>query len=107
MIYHTGLTKEKWEGMPFLKRLANIGSEVYRTIKCKNEKKFEYSDLAFLRSLELFDLTYQTTMTSSQSKELCRLREAWVDYYKYDNIYKTDDKFWQDYFNYITVRAIQ
>jgi hypothetical protein len=103
---HTGLTAESWGKMPFLKRLANIGSEVIRAIKWKEKKNPEYADLAFIRALELFDLTYQTNTTESQQKELCRLREAWVDYYKYDNTFKTDSKFWNNYFNYITVRAL-
>ena len=106
-IQHTGLTIEVWGKMPFLKRLGNIGSEVFRAIKWKNKGNVEYGDLAFERALELFDLTYQTELSESQLKELCRLREFWVDYYKYDNVYKTDVKFWENYFNYITVRALQ
>ena len=103
---HTRLTIKSWGAMPFLKRVANIGSEVHRAIKWKEKSNNEYADLAFNRALELFDFTLQTKLTYSQLRELCRLREAWVDYYKYDNIYKTDAKFWENYFNYITVRAL-
>ena len=105
MTQHTDLTLEKWESMPFLKRVANIGSEVGRAINWKKKANQGYADLAFIRALELFDITLQTKITYPQIKELCRLREAWVDYFMYDNIYKTDEKFWEGYFNYITVRA--
>jgi hypothetical protein len=103
---HTGLTVESWGAMPFLKRLSNIGSEVQRAIKWKDKSNLAYGDLAFIRALELFDLTYKTELTNSQLNELCRLREAWIDFYKYQNEYKTDSKFWQNYFDFITVRSL-
>ena len=106
ILQHTGLTVESWNKMPFLKRLSNIGSEVQRAIKWKEKSNFEYADLAFIRALELFDFTYKTKLTKPQLNELCRLREAWVDFYKYQNTYNTNSKFWQDYFNFITVRAL-
>jgi hypothetical protein len=106
MIQHTGLTIQKWNNTPFLKRVANIGSEVYRAMSWKNKSNKEYADMAFIRALELFDITLQTELTIPQLKELCRLRELWVDYYKFDNIYKSDQKFFENYFNYITIRAL-
>lgn len=105
MIYHTGLTIEKWESFTFLTRLANIGSEVFRAINWKEKLKQDYADLAFNRSLELFDATKKTSVTPSQMKELCRLREIWADYFAGDNQYKSNDKFFNNYFNFITVRA--
>ncbi len=105
MIYHTGLTIEKWGSYTFLVRMANIGSEVFRAISWKEKQNSEYADLAFQRSLELFDATKSTTLTPSQLKELCRLREIWADYYAGENIYGSDNNFFNNYFNFITVRS--
>lgn len=105
MPQHVGLTIEKWQSISFMNRLANIGSEVHRALNWQEKGNHEYAGLAFLRSLELFDLTMQTNQSYPETKELCRLREVWVDYFKYTNIYQTDAKFWRNYFNYITVRA--
>lgn len=105
MKYHTGLTIERWEKLPFLDRVANVGSEVYRAISSRDKGAFEDSSLAFLRSLELFDITISRNLTGSQLNEICRLREIWKDYFVGDNYYKSDKSFFEKYFNYITVRA--
>lgn len=105
MKYHINITLEKWNSLPFLKRMGNIGSEVIRAIKWKN-KCLKDADLAFLRSLELFDITIDSELTKSQLKEVCRAREFWVDFYKYNNDSKTDSIFWENYFNYLTVRSL-
>lgn len=105
MIYHPNLTIEKWASYPFLTRLANIGSEVYRAINWKEKQRDDYANLAFNRSLELFDATKDTPLTYSQIKELCRLHEIWVDFYAGNNRYKSDKKFFSNYFNFITVRS--
>ena len=42
----------------------------------------------------------------SALKEICRVREALVDYFVYDNEYATTDEMWQQYFydfNYAAV----
>ena len=82
--------------------MANIGSEVYRAISWK-KKGSEYANMAFLRSLELFDLTKVSTLTSSQYRELTRMRELWVDYFKYDNTYNSSEDFINNYFKYLTI----
>jgi hypothetical protein len=105
MIYHTGLTIEKWGSFPFLTRLANIGSEVYRAISWREKQRSDYAELAFNRSLELFDATKSTTLNAAQLKEICRLRELWADYFAGDNKFASDKKFFNDYFNFITVRS--
>lgn len=98
-LYYSG----RWAKMPFLEQMANIGSEVYRAISAKSNNRIEDAELAFIRSLELIDFTLECKLTSPQLKELCRLRELWVDFFKYDNEYKSDSKFFNDYFMWLTV----
>jgi hypothetical protein len=96
LIHHKTLTEQKWFSLSLAEQMANIGSEVERTIiwKKKDEK---YSRLAFERALELIDLTRLDPKNKSRLRELCRMREALVDWC-YDNEYRSTDKSWQNYF---------
>jgi hypothetical protein len=102
-IQHKNLANGRWEKMSFLEQMANIGSEVYRAIKWKNKGNEEYSEDAFIRSLELFDLSKEAELTYPQLKELLRMRELWVDYFKYDNQYNSTAEFINNYFTYLTI----
>jgi hypothetical protein len=94
---HKELASGKWQKLSFMEQMANIGSEVERTIKW-NRKNSEYSRQAFERDLELLDLTISDKNNLSRLKELVRLREILVDYFQFDNIYQSTDKKWQNYF---------
>lgn len=78
--------------------MANIGSEVERSIKWRNEGRPDYYRLSFDRALELLDLTISDKRNVRRLKELARLREVLADYFEYDNQYGSDDKKWQKYF---------
>jgi len=101
-IQHIKQAQGDWNKKPFLEQMANIGSEVYRAINWK-EKNREYSEMAFIRSLELFDLTKESKLTYPQYKELLRMREIWVDFFKYDNQYKSTEESINKYFMYLTI----
>lgn len=95
---HKSLSQGRWQKMPFLEQMANIGSEVERTISWMEKGDEEYSKAAFYRSLELFDLTLSSELDGSQLKEVARAREMWVDFAGYGNQYKSTKKQWRDYF---------
>jgi hypothetical protein len=95
--YHQGLTTEKWFGMSIFEQMANVGSEIYRTISWR-EKNADDSKEAFYRGLELLDLTIMDAKNKMRLKELLRTREALVDHFVYDNGYQTTDEQWQNYF---------
>lgn len=98
MIYqHKDLAKGRWFELPFFEQMANIGSEMERTIKWRKGNQ-AYSQFAFERMLELLDLTIVDKKNLSRLKELLRVRESLVDYFQYDNIYGSTDKLWQNYF---------
>jgi len=84
--------------MPFFEQMANIGSEVERTMSWKKKANQEYSELAFERALELLDLTIADGKNFKRLRELTRTREALVDYFKFNNDYHSTDKSWSNYF---------
>ncbi len=102
-IQHSKQAEGEWQEKPFLEQMANIGSEVYRAINWRNKNNKEYADIAFIRSLELFDLSKGSKLTPSQYRELTRMREIWVDYFKYENQYNSTDEDINKYFMYLTI----
>lgn len=100
---HRELAKGRWQKMPFLEQMANIGSEVYRATKWRNLEQEEIAEQAFIRSLELFDLTLESKLTSPQLKEVCRMREIWVGFFKYDNPYNYTAESINKYFYDLTI----
>lgn len=98
VFYHKQLAGGKWEVLSFAQQMANVGSEVERAIKWKNKNKPERSQLAFFRALELMDFTIADNNNKRRLGELCRTREALVDYFFADNQYKSTDATWQKYF---------
>jgi len=96
---HKELASGRWFELSFPQQMANIGSEVERTIIWR-EKNKEYSNKAFERSLELLDLSVvdRKNKEGGRLKELLRMREALVDYFLFKNIYASSDSLWQKYF---------
>lgn len=97
IIYHKGLTLKQWFSKSIFEQMANIGSEVERTIKWRS-KDPKYSQVAFERCLELVDLTASDPKNKNRLKEILRTREVLVDYFIGKNIYRSSDKLWQNYF---------
>lgn len=93
---HQKLAAGKWRKMSFFEQMANIGSEVFRTIKWKGKDK-ENSRLAFERALELFDLTLTDPKNKKGLKEIARAREIFVDFIL-KNTYHSTEKSWHNYF---------
>jgi len=88
-----------------VEQLANVGSDVERTIQWKRKGNLEYSQKAFERVLELLDLTVADPKNKRRLKEVLRVREVLVDHFVYDNEYASSDESWQKYFyhfNYAT-----
>jgi len=99
MNYQTEKFKNRWRKLSFFEQMANVGSEIQRTINWR-ERNLQYSKLAFERALELIDLTIsdEKNHTRGRLKELLRARELLIDYFCFDNICKSNDKIWQNYF---------
>ena len=95
---HQQLAAGRWQEFSFVEQMANVGSEVERTIKWKKRGHPEYSRLAFERALELLDLSFTDEKNKKRFREMARTREALVDYFFGDNEYHSSDKSWQNYF---------
>jgi hypothetical protein len=94
---HKNLAAGHWNELSFFEQMANVGSEVERTIKWKNKNE-EFSRLAFERALELLDLTLSDQKNKKSFREIARAREAIVDHFFGQNEYASTDESWQKYF---------
>jgi hypothetical protein len=95
---HKDLAAGRWNDFSLMDQLANIGSEVSRTIGWKRRNNLEQADRAFERSLELFDLTLSCPRNASRSREIARARECWADFQVGSNQYSFTEKYWEEYF---------
>jgi len=95
---HQQLAGGRWCKLSFVQQMANIGSEVQRTILWKEKGNTKYSNMALERTLELMDLTIADRKNKSRLKELVRLREVLADYFAFDNQYGSSDQLWRSYF---------
>ena len=97
-IEHQKLADGGWQKLSFFEQMANIGSEVERTIKWKGKANHAYAEKAFIRALELFDLTVEDKKNIARLKEIIRTREIFSDFFMGGNSYKSTDSQWQKYF---------
>jgi hypothetical protein len=97
-IEHKELANGRWNKLSLVEQMANVGSEVERTIKWKEKGNKEYSDMAFCRALELMDLTINDGKNIRRLKEIVRVREVLADYFYSKNEYRSTDKSWRNYF---------
>lgn len=95
---HKELAAGRWFQLSLIEQLANVGSDVERAISWKEKGKPERSRKAFERALELLTLTINDPKNKGRLKEPCRVREALIDHFIFDNEYKTTDEQWRKYF---------
>lgn len=88
----------RWAKFTISEQMANVGSEVERTILWKSKNNLDYSRMAFERALELLDLTVQDAKNKFRLKEILRVREALIDYFIFDNQFSSSDELWRKYF---------
>lgn len=99
MIIHKNLADGAWFKLSFFEQLANVGTDIERAIRWKNQGNKEYSQQAFERALELLTLTILDPKNKRPGlKELTRVRECLIDHFMFNNEYQTTDEFWQKYF---------
>ncbi len=104
-VLHRDLAAGRWSKLPFIEQMANIASEVERTLSWRLKKNPAYSERAFERALELLDLTLASTENRMRLKELARLRETMVDYFAGENEYSSTEESWRRYFSAFTYAA--
>ncbi|MFH1776076.1 MAG: hypothetical protein ABH952_00715 [Candidatus Omnitrophota bacterium] len=102
---HKSLAAGRWQEIPFLTQMANIGSEVERALNWRAKQNTAYYEHAFERALELIDLTLDSVKGFPRLKEVARLREALVDYFIGDNQFVSTEESWRKYFSHFTYAA--
>lgn len=95
---HQNSALGRWNKFSTIEQMANIGSEVERSIKWKNKGNEKHANFAFERALELFDLTASDEKNQSHLKEILRARELFADFFAGKNIYHSTDSSWKKYF---------
>lgn len=86
-----------WTSLTTVEQMANIGSEVIRTINWKSKNKND-SQMAFYRALDLLGQTVKDPKNRSRLKEICRTKEMFVDWYLGSPLYKSTSDDWHKYF---------
>ena len=102
---HKELAAGRWLELSFIEQMANIGGEVERALNWRAKNNFDYSQKAVERAFELIDLTLDNLKTTTQFKEITRLREALVDYFMGTNQFLSTEESWRKYFSHFTYAA--
>ena len=97
-IIHKDLASGRWFTFSLVEQLANVGSDVERTIQWKKRGNKEYSQHALERALELLDLTIADPKNKPRLKEILRVRNMFADHYMGINEFSFTDEYWQQYF---------
>jgi hypothetical protein len=75
---HASLAAGRWQTLPLTEQLAHVGSDVTRAHRWQ-EKDPQQCDKAFVRALELLDMTIGDPRWKGRRKELTRVREFLCD----------------------------
>jgi hypothetical protein len=77
---HTTLAAGRWQTLSLVEQMANIGSEVDRTLRAAAEGRVERRDHALARALELFDLAASDERwRGPRRREVLRARESFCE----------------------------
>ncbi|MBI5117853.1 hypothetical protein HZA56_15370 [Candidatus Poribacteria bacterium] len=102
---HKELAAGRWRQLSFVQQMANVGSEVERSLNWRAKNNADYSQKAFERALELIDLTLEDPRNINRLKEIARLREALADFFVGSNEFSSTDTSWRRYFLFFAFAA--
>ncbi|KKS80273.1 MAG: hypothetical protein UV54_C0011G0005 [Candidatus Beckwithbacteria bacterium GW2011_GWA2_43_10] len=86
-----------WFKLSLIEQMANIGSEVFRAIKWRIKNPSD-SQIAFYRSLDLFNLTLADPKNIYRLREIARAKEYFAGWFTSDPVYPATAKSWNQYF---------
>ncbi len=104
-LQHREMASGRWYQLSFAEQMANVGSEIERTISWEQKGRPDFSERAFERALELLDLTVADAKNRGRLRELLRVRESLADHFFFSNSYQSADEDWQRYFGAFLVAA--
>ena len=95
---HKNLDPKIWQSYSLAFQLGNIGAEVSRALRSKQQNDQQQAETCLNRALELLDLTISFQKSSSVLAELTRLRELMCDKVYNTNKYAVTDSQLNNYF---------
>lgn len=101
---HANLAAGRWQTLSLMEQLANVGSDVARARRWQ-EKDPRLSEQAFIRALELLDLSIGDLRWKGRRKELTRARELLCDAMCGGAAYNSDLASLDRYFLHFAVAA--
>ncbi len=93
--YHKKLTQEHWNTFSFDEQVGNAGVEIGRNITWRQEGNYD-PESAYLRGMELLDLTILDPKNSNHIKELMILKRNLKTWHAKPN--EESDRHWNSYF---------
>lgn len=101
---HANLATGRWQTLSLMEQLANVGSDVARARRWQG-KDPRLSEKAFIRALELLDLSIGDHRWKGRRKELTRARELLCDAMCGGSAYSSDLASLDRYFLHFAVAA--
>ncbi len=101
---HKHLASGRWHSLSLTEQLANVGSEVARAGRWFDRDR-DRCEQAFVRALELLDLTIADPRWKGRRKELTRARELLCDTMYGGKLYGSDWASLDRYFFHFAVAA--
>jgi hypothetical protein len=101
---HCDLAAGRWQTLPLVEQLANVGSDVGRAARWHGKDSVR-CEQAFFRALELLDLTIADPRWTGRRKELVRTRELLCDAMQGGTTYGSDLAALDRYFLHFAVAA--
>lgn len=102
---HAELAAGRWKEFSLAIQLANVGSEVGRALKAKENGDAPKLQYCLDRALELIDLTIADPKHHTRLREICRLREVICDYFFGGNTFHSTPLSFENYFMYFAIAA--
>ena len=96
ILIHKNLAK-RWHTFTLPMQMANIGSELHRVVKFKQNNQKKDAEDAFDRTIELIDLTISDKRLKNRTKELTRFREVLAGFFTKSNQYKINSESLENY----------
>jgi hypothetical protein len=101
---HANLAAGRWQNLTLMEQLANVGSDVARASRWQGKDPHR-CEQAFLRALELLDLSIGDARWKGRRKELTRVREVLCDAMAGGAAYNSDLASLDRYFLHFAVAA--
>jgi len=96
---HASLAAGRWQTLTLAEQLGNIGSEVGRAMRAREQGDEQRFAGALDRALELFELTLaDNRWVGHRRREIARAREISCDFLVGDNEYRSTAGSLDDYF---------